>query len=148
MTGIFRDILWTASSTLHFAQFGAGGLSSDVVVTNPSIDSTVKLEVHFFDADGELLDPSDILADGSDDTTFTLAPMGSVTFSSRSAGSLAQGSAIVTSTEPLSGVIRFDIPGTGVAGVGSSEPAFEVILPVLKWLYSMKQRKVSDSGFD
>lgn len=129
-TGIFRDILWTASSELHFAQFGAGGLKSDVVVTNPSVDSTVTGEVHFFDADGSLLDPSDLLADGSEAATFSLAPGGAVTFSSRSTGSLAQGSAIVISTEPVSGVIRFDIPGTGVAGVGSSEPAFEVILPV------------------
>jgi hypothetical protein len=129
-TGVFRDILWTASSELHFAQFGAGGLTSDVVVTNPSEDTTVNGEVHFFDADGALLDPSDILAVGSDAANFELAPGGTVTFSSRSAGNLAQGSAIVTSTEPVSGVIRFDIPGTGVAGVGSSEPAFEVILPV------------------
>jgi hypothetical protein len=130
LTGVFRDIFWTASSELYFAQFGAGGLKSDVVVTNPSVDSTVAGEVHFFDADGALLNPSDILADGSEAATFSLAPGGTVTFSSRSTGSLAQGSAIVTSTEPVSGVIRFDIPGTGVAGVGSSEPAFEVILPV------------------
>ena len=130
MTGIFRDLLWTASSELHFAQFGAGGLKSDVVITNPSVDTTVSGEVHFFDADGALLDPSDILANGSESATFSLAPGGSTTFPSRSSGNLAQGSAVVTSTEPVSGVIRFDIPGTGVAGVGSSEPAFEVILPV------------------
>ena len=130
MTGIFRDILWTASSTLHFAQFGAGGLKSDVVITNPSVDTMVMGEVHFFDADGAVLEPADILANGSESAMFSLAPGGSTTFQSRSTGSLAQGSAIITSTEPVSGVIRFDIPGTGVAGVGSSEPAFEVILPV------------------
>jgi hypothetical protein len=131
VTGLFRDILWTATSVLHFAQFAAGsGLSSDVVITNPSVDTTVNGDVHFYDVGGTMLDPSDVLASGSDSTSFTLAPQGSVTFTSKSTGDLAIGSATVVSTEPLSGVIRFDISGTGIAGVGASEPAFEVILPV------------------
>lgn len=129
-TGVLRDILWTASSELHFAQFAAGGLTSDVVITNPSAESTVTGEVYFFDAEGQLIEPSNVLSDGSTDARFTLPPLGAVTFPSRTMGDLTQGSAIVTSSEPVSGVIRFDIPGTGVAGVGTSEPASEVILPV------------------
>ncbi len=40
------------------------------------------------------------------------------------------GAVVVTSDNPLGGVIRFSIPGIGIAGVGASQPLSEFIIPV------------------
>ena len=36
----------------------------------------------------------------------------------------------VVADEPIGGVLRFDIPGIGVAGVGASPPVRDVLFPV------------------
>ena len=40
------------------------------------------------------------------------------------------GSVRVVADEPIGGVLRFDIPGIGVAGVGVSPPVRDVLFPV------------------
>ena len=40
------------------------------------------------------------------------------------------GSVRVVSDGPIGGVLRFDLPGIGVAGVGASSPVRDVIFPV------------------
>ena len=40
------------------------------------------------------------------------------------------GSVRVVADEPIGGVLRFDIPGIGVAGVGASPPVGDVLFPV------------------
>ena len=40
------------------------------------------------------------------------------------------GSVRVVADEPIGGVLRFDIPGIGVAGVGASPPVRDVLFPV------------------
>ena len=40
------------------------------------------------------------------------------------------GSVRVIADEPIGGVLRFDLPGIGVAGVGASSPVRDVIFPV------------------
>ena len=61
---------------------------------------------------------------------FSIPPLGSFIISSDGQGSLAVGSAIVNSTHPLGGVVRFSIPDIGIAGVGSSQPLKRFITPV------------------
>lgn len=127
--GIFRDMGWRIYETTQFAQFANGaGIQSDVVLTNSSPDQTVRGEVLFYNLDGVEVPPGDVLNTGN--TTFEIPPLGTRTFSTKGGATLIQGSAVVKSDRPISGVIRFDLPGSGVAGVGSSEPAKSVVVPV------------------
>lgn len=127
---MMRDMGWKVLDLLYFAQFADGaGIASDIVVTNPSLTQSATVSVAFFDLNGVELDPSGFMQSGV--TDIVIPSLGSLTLSSRGVGNnLVQGSAVVTSDRPVFGVIRFEIPGTGVAGVGSSIPAKEVALPV------------------
>ena len=40
-----------------------------------------------------------------------------------------QAGPMVTSDPPIGGVLRFDLPGIGVAGVGTSQPVQDAIFP-------------------
>ena len=40
------------------------------------------------------------------------------------------GSVRVVADEPIGGVLRFDLPGVGVAGVGASSPVHDALFPV------------------
>ena len=109
-------------------QFGAiTGLTSDIVVTSGSI-SEVQGTVLFFDPDGELLD-SNRLVDGG--TDFQLAGLASTTFHVPADRDVT-GSVLVSSDQPVSAVVRFDIRGSGIAGVGSSAGNTRVVVPVRK----------------
>ena len=134
----------TAEQQLYFAQFGNGqGFTSDVVLTNPSATKMASGEVSFLDNDGLPLLVG--IAAGSDDKAllgrgvlaeassveFFIPPLGAVTISTDGEGSeLKPGSAVVTSSRDLGGVIRFRIPGIGIAGVGVSQPLTGFIIPV------------------
>ena len=112
----------------HFAS--DGGAQSDVVVFNPSSSATSSGEVNFFGDDGIPLDSSGFLPGGN---SFTLAPLGSATLSTTSAGSTVRtGSATVASDTPISAVIRFDLSafGAGIAGVPASQVLTSAIAPV------------------
>ncbi len=127
--GILRDMGWKIMELLHFAQFAAGGgISSDIVLTNPSPVWPIPVSLALYNADGSPIDPGGVVVGGTSD--FVLAPLTTRTVSTRSAGNLVIGSAVVSAERPIFGVIRFDLAGTGVAGVGSSVPAREVALPV------------------
>ncbi len=126
---VLGDFGWTFSSvfTLHFAQFGNGkGLTSDVVVFNPSGSVHADGEVRFFDPDGLDIDPAPFLPEGAE---FSLPPLGTRTFATNGSGALVSGSAVVTSDFPVAGLIRFAL-SAGVAAVTSSQPLKAVILPV------------------
>lgn len=131
MLGIMRDIGWTILDPLYFAQFADGaGIQSDLVLTNPSNGLAAVGVVTFRSLDGSLLDEADFLVD-PDLAGFVIPPLGSVTLSTFGQGStLVQGSVVVQSDQPLFGVLRFDLPGTGVAGVGSSKPGRAFVVPV------------------
>jgi len=61
---------------------------------------------------------------------FDLPPLGSMTFSTTGFGDLRLGSAFVQATANVSGVVRFEIAGVGIAGVGSAQPASALMAPV------------------
>ncbi len=122
---------------LHFAQFGNGsGLKLEIVLTNPHPIQTVTGEVTLFDAGGPVLDLRNNLSGtaGVDVTKvmplFSIPPLGSVRIETDGLGPLSVGSVLVVTSGAVGGVIRFEIAGTGVAGVGPGTPFKKAIVPV------------------
>jgi hypothetical protein len=133
-----------------FPQFGSGfGFTSSVVLTNTSATSTVDAvgTVYFLDLDGAPLfvglenDANDEAAQFGrlfpqaghlvSEVEFSIPPLGSVTLTTDGLGDeLLLGSARVVSNVPVGGIIRFEIPGIGIAGFGSAPPMTEAITPV------------------
>ena len=118
-------------STL-FATFGNGQsnglvLTSDIVLYNPHATRTTRGKIVFKDPDGNVLEADSILAAG--DGGFVIGPLGSSTFSTTGTGNILSGSVWVSSDEDLSGVIRFSLLGTGIAGVSPSQPGTRLIAP-------------------
>ena len=130
--GLLRDLGYLnamRSLSLSIPQFGDGaGLTSDIVVVNLSRSREVQGNVNFFDEDGNALAADSVVAGG---TAFVLAPLGSRTFASRGTSpGLTTGSAVVESNGEVSAVLRFDLTGSGVAGVGSAPSLSSAIAPV------------------
>ncbi len=118
-------------STL-FATFGNGRsgalvLISEIVLYNPHSRRTSRGTIVFKDPDGNVLEAESILASG--DGSFVIGPLGSRTFSTSGTGNILSGSVWVTSDEAVSGVIRFSLSGTGIAGVSPSQPGTRLIAP-------------------
>ncbi len=121
--GVFRLV----SGALLFSQFGNGlGFTSDLVLTNPSPAATVAGTITSADDNGLPLS----VGLGTTRIEYSILPQGAFTLSTNGLGELAVGSALVTSDGALGGVVRFSIPGKGIAGVGGSEPMSGFIAPV------------------
>ncbi len=120
-----------SSEQLYFAQFGGGGgLRSDLVLTNPSPHSRVSGRVEFFAEDGSPLEVKlESVAEPISQVEYNIGPLGAVTLSALPDGELRAGAAVASADGSLSGVIRFQIPGIGVAGVGVSHPSTAFIMP-------------------
>ena len=59
-----------------------------------------------------------------------MAPLGVLTISTHGRGDLLSGSVKVASDNPIGGLVRFDIPGIGVAAGGPREPVGDAVFPV------------------
>lgn len=136
-----------ATVAQSFPQFGnGGGFTSSVVLTNTSATATADAvgTLYFYDTVGESLLVG--VAHGDDDhdaagrifpqaghlvsmVDFEIPPLGSVTINTDGLGDLAIGSARVVSNVPVSGIIRFQIPGIGIAGFGTAPPMTQAITP-------------------
>ncbi len=130
---------------LYFAQFGNGQeFTSETVLTNPSATETTSGTVDYSGDEGLPL-PVGIAAVGGEAVPFTtgilsshvssrvdfsIPPLGAVTIATDGLGEVVVGSARVSSDNTLGGVIRFSIPGIGIAGVGASQPLSGFIIPV------------------
>lgn len=128
--GVLRDIGWfqAPGQDLHLPQFGNGGNTvSEIVVFNPSASSFASGEILFWDADGNQLFSSGLVSGG---TIFNLPPLAVRTFATNGQGALVSGSATVVSSSPISAVIRFFLPGAGIAGVGASPSLTAALAPV------------------
>ena len=124
----------------HFANgdFGGTAASSDLVFVNVAT-SAVTPAIYFYDQMGSMIDASMIVdtrmdgveidEDGALMVTNEIAPMGEMTISTSGLGDGIVGSVRVVSDGPIGGVLRFDIPNIGVAGVGASEPVNAAIFP-------------------
>jgi glucose/arabinose dehydrogenase len=132
------------SERLYFAQFAnGGGLSSEIVLVNPSPSNAVSGRVAFFDDDGLPLEigsaggvdqgalpAADISISQVSSVDFSISPLGKVHILTNGQQKQLVGSAVVTSDAPLGGVVRFSIPGIGVTGVGAGQPLGGFIVPV------------------
>ena len=94
--------------------------------------------IYFYDQEGNPIDPAllvdltedlEIQADGSLTVQTEMEPLGELTISTHGRGALVSGSVKVVSDGPIGGVLRFDLPGIGVAGVGASQPVRDAIFP-------------------
>ena len=59
-----------------------------------------------------------------------MEPLGELTISTHGRGDLVSGSVRVVSEGPIGGMLRFDHPDLGVAGLGASRPVSDAIVPV------------------
>lgn len=121
----------SAAHVLHFAQWGNGaGVTSDAVFTNPSATSTAQVKMEFFDNSGLPLAVGFAGLGTRSSVDFSIAPLGAATLSTDGAGALGVGSARAVSNLRLGGVVRFSLPGIGIAGVGESLPLRGFVIPV------------------
>ncbi len=137
-SGFYKD----RQMALDFAHFGNGdSFSSDVVLVNLAATPIQPL-VFFYDKSGKRIDPESLVdvMDNLQATSFgaltlqsELPSLGEVTISTNGMGDLVTGSVKVVTEgldSPIGGVLRFDVPGVGVAGVGASQPLRDAIIPV------------------
>ena len=127
---------------LDFAHFANGdSYSSDVVLVNLAA-TPIRPLVYFYGRDGELIDPGsmvDLMGNllptpfGALTPLAELPALGEITISTNGMGDLTTGSVKVVTEgpdSPIGGVLRFDAPGIGVAGVGAGQPVQGAIIPV------------------
>jgi hypothetical protein len=119
---------------LYFPQFGnGGGLASDIVLQNLSDTDVVHGQIRFFDPEGG---PFEVGIEGDSirsEVDFSIAPLDAITVSTDGSGGEAlAGSAVALSDGLLGGVVRFEIAGVGIAGVGAASSETRVMMPVRK----------------
>ena len=127
------------AAELDFAHFANGGLiTSDLVLLNAG-SHPIRPAIYFYDQDGEpiaarsvvdLTPDMEILEDSALSVRTAMKPLGELTISTHGRGNLRVGSVTVVAAGSIGGVLRFDIPGLGVAGVGDSQPVRDAIFPV------------------
>ena len=127
------------ATRLDFTHFANGGrIVSSLVLLNAGA-YPVRPAIYFHDRDGgpiaaeSMLDITGDLEVGDDGALrpgTAIDPLGELTISTHGRGALKVGSVAVTAEGPIGGVLRFDIPGLGVAGVGDSPPVRDALVPV------------------
>ncbi len=141
------------AAELNFAHFANGaGLTSDLVFLNLSTERSrpaptpfhsdilpARPALYFYDTEGALVSAEsvvditgdlEITEDGGLTVQTEMEPLGELTISTHGRGALVSGSVRVIADEPIGGVLRFDLPGVGVAGVGASSPVHDALFPV------------------
>ncbi len=115
---------------ISFAQFGNGqGISSTLILVNPSTTQTATGTVKLLDSNGNPLSVkiNGTLQNGS--FSFSIAPEGVAFFSTDGLGSVVVGWAQVNSNIALGGTILF-AGSFGVAGVPATQPAARFLVPI------------------
>ena len=139
-------------TVLDFAHFVNGTWITDLVFVNletqpsrpaPTPFHTAILPsrpaIYFYDTEGALVAPEsvvditgdlEITEDGALTVRSEMEPLGALTISTHGRGALVSGSVRVVSEGPIVGMLRFDHPDLGVAGVGASPPVSDALFPV------------------
>ena len=123
---------------LDFAHFANGSsITSDLVLVNVST-TAVSPSIHFYDPEGTPIDAGSVV-DVTDDLEVAASealtvgkeidPLGELTITTTGVGELKTGSVRVVANAPIGGVLRFDNPAVGVAGVGASAPVTTAVFP-------------------
>ena len=141
------------AAELNFAHFANGaGLTSDLVFVNLSTERSrpaptpyhsdilpVRPVLYFYDTEGALVSAEsvvditgdlEVMEDGGLSIQTEMEPLGVLTISTHGRGELVSGSVRVIADEPIGGMLRFDLPEIGVAGVGVSSPISDALFPV------------------
>ena len=123
---------------LDFAHFANGAsITSSLVFVNVATHP-IRPALYFYDKSGHLIDAESVVdvtgdlevtEDGALTVQTEMEPLGELTISTHGRGEVVAGSVTVASDGPLGGVLRFDLPGIGVAGVGASQPVRDAIFP-------------------
>ena len=124
---------------LDFAYFANGdGIVSEVVLVNGDLHP-IQPVLYFYDQEGEPIVAESVVdmtgdlgvqEDGGLTVSSSMEPLGELTISTHGQGNLVRGSVKVLSDGAIGGVLRFDLPGVGVAGVQASQPQRDAIFPV------------------
>ena len=124
--------------TLDFAHFANGeGITSGLVFVNVATHP-IRLGLDFYDKEGnpiaaetvvDATEDLEITEDGALSVRTEMEPLGELTISTHGRGEVVSGSVRVVSNGPIGGVLRFDLPGIGVAGVGASPPVRDALFP-------------------
>ncbi len=125
--------------TLDFAHFANGSsITSDLVFVNVA-PYPIRPAIYFFDQKGHriaadsVVDVAGDLAiqeDGGLTIRTDLESLAELTISTHGRGELVTGSARAVADGRIGGVLRFNTPAIGVAGVGSRLPLQDTIFPV------------------
>ena len=95
--------------------------------------------IYFYDTEGNPIAPDlvvditgdlEITEDGALTVRTEMEPLGVLTISTHGRGELVSGSVRVVSEGPIGGMLRFEHPALGVAGVGASPPLSDALFPV------------------
>ena len=127
--------------TLDFAHFANGeGITSGLVFVNVATHP-IRLGLDFYDKEGnpiaaetvvDATEDLEITEDGALSVRTAMEPLGELTISTHGRGEVVSGSVKVVSNGPIGGVLRFDLPGIGVAGVGASPPVRDALFPACR----------------
>ena len=123
---------------LDFAHFANGtGITSEMVLVNVA-PHPIRPVLYFYGQEGHLINPEsmvdltgdlEVTEDGALSIHSEMGPLEELTISTHGRGELVSGSVKVISEGSIGGVLRFDLPGIGVAGVGVSQPVRDAIFP-------------------
>ena len=123
---------------LEFAHFANGSsITSDLVLVNV-FARPIRPWLYFYDREGEriavesvveLTEELEVAEDGSLTVQSEMQPLQALTISTHGQGEVVAGSVTVLSNGPIGGVLRFDLPGVGVAGVGAGQPLRDALFP-------------------
>ena len=137
---------------LDFAHFANGTWITDLVFLNLSIQPSApalspfhspilpsRPALYFYDTEGNPIAAESVVditgdlvvtEDGALRVRSEMGPLEALTISTHGRGELVTGSVRVVSDAPIGGMIRFDHPALGVAGVAASQPVNDAIFPV------------------
>ena len=125
-------------TTLNFAHFVNGTWITDLVFVNLSTEAS-RPAIYFYDTEGnpiaaesvvDITGDLEIAEDGALTVRTEMEPLGVLTISTHGQGELVSGSVRVVSDGPIGGMLRFEHPDFGVAGVGASPPLSDALFPV------------------
>lgn len=147
--GAVRGQIPAPPFALYFPQFGNGGavgtaqngsgegFTSSIVLVNQSTTTAAEGILYFMDEDGMPLavgleSQGGVIPPGAPVTMvpFEIPPLGARVVTTDGQGPLVVGSAEVISTAPVAVIVRYKIPGIGIAGFGSAAPMQRAVLPV------------------
>ena len=139
-------------TTLNFTHIVNGTWITDLVFVNLSSEASraapspfhtdippSRPAIYFYDTAGnpiaaesvvDITGDLEITEDGALTIQTEMEPLGELTISTDGRGELVTGSARVVSEGPIGGMLRFEHPDFGVAGVGASPPLSDVLFPV------------------